>query len=388
MHHIAVDWPDAHVSGYEPSTNGPLPDDFSGAGSDVVVISESIAPMNALRRVRHFCRRQSFPAVLFIGDETNAELREKVLELGAAAAVFKDDINHEIIVDAVNTAIRFKQDLASTQSLFMSDEAGNLAMRGYRLIEKLSGGEFSSVYLVEGLKDNRLQVLKVVRQVPDATEKADEVFHRFLQEFELINSLSHPNIVSINDFGVGDDHAFIAMEYFPAGDLRARIREGFTTDAAIQATIEIGGALSVIHGLGILHRDLKPGNIMCRQDGSLALIDFGLAKQLALAAEITGTGEIFGTPYYMSPEQGHGKTADVRSDIYSLGVIFYEMLTGEKPFVADTAMGIIYKHSNAERPQLPAGQQHFQSVLDRMLAIDRSDRFASADLALSALSEL
>ena len=108
-----------------------------------------------------------------------------------------------------------------------------------------------------------------------------------------------------------------------------------------------------MHAAGVLHRDLKPGNVMLREDGSIALIDFGLSKDAALALDITETGTIFGTPHYMSPEQGHAEPLDERSDLYSLGVILFEMLAGEKPFRAENPMAIVYKHRKEPVPQLP-----------------------------------
>ena len=148
---------------------------------------------------------------------------------------------------------------------------------------------------------------------------------------------------------------------------------------AADYTRQIAGALAAIHDAGILHRDLKPANIMFRDDGSLALIDFGLAKQMRLHAAITGTGQIFGTPYYMSPEQGHAEPTDERSDLYSLGCILYEMLTGERPFTASSPMGVIYRHAHAPRPRLSRALTHFQPLLDRLLAVDRFERYQSAE---------
>src|SRR5690606_9894436 len=126
--------------------------------------------------------------------------------------------------------------------------------------------------------------------------------------------------------------------------------------SALSLLAQMASALAVVHEVGVLHRDLKPGNVMMRRDGSLALIDFGLAKQVAVAPDITAAGEIFGTPYYMSPEQGHGRELDERSDLYSLGVIFYEMLTGKKPFLG----AVIYRHANAPRPRLEGDLQRYQ----------------------------
>jgi serine/threonine-protein kinase PpkA len=151
---------------------------------------------------------------------------------------------------------------------------------------------------------------------------------------------------------------------------------------------QIASALHAIHSVGILHRDMKPANIMLRADGSLCLIDFGLAKANAADTELTGTREIFGTPYYMSPEQGHAEEIDARSDIYSLGVMFYEMLIGRKPFSGSTAMEVIYKHKRAELPDIPPQFAAYEDIMRRMLAKSPADRFQSAAELLQAMAAL
>jgi serine/threonine protein kinase len=169
------------------------------------------------------------------------------------------------------------------------------------------------------------------------------------------------------------------MEYLAGGDLKQKIRQGISEQDAVVYIQQIASALAKVHTVGVLHRDLKPGNIMLRKDGSIALIDFGLAKRMRLKLEMTDHGEIFGTPYYMSPEQGHANAVDARSDIYSLGVIFYEMLTGQKPYLADNAMGIIYKHSNSPIPLLPTRLAQYQAVMNLLLAKKPDDRLQTAD---------
>ncbi len=226
--------------------------------------------------------------------------------------------------------------------------------------------EMSAVYLARQRASGRTVVLKVLRQVPD--RGGEEAFDRFLQEYELIAKIDHPNIVHIYDLGVADDHAFIAMEYCSRGSLKQRIARGLPPEQAFSLMRQIAGALGELHRSGIMHRDLKPTNVMFRDDDSLVLIDFGLAKQAQLRAEITGTGEIFGTPYYMSPEQGHGGEVDERGDIYALGVIFFEMLTGAKPYEGDTAMSVIIQHRQAPVPQLQDALACYQPCIDRMMA--------------------
>jgi serine/threonine protein kinase len=135
----------------------------------------------------------------------------------------------------------------------------------------------------------------------------------------------------------------------------------------------------------VLHRDLKPGNVMLRDDGSIALIDFGLSKDAALERDDTDRGMIFGTPHYMSPEQGHGEPIDARSDLYSLGVMLFEMLAREKPYKAENPMALIYKHRKEPVPRLPVAVDLMQPIIDRLLAKVPDDRYASAGEAATAL---
>ena len=146
-----------------------------------------------------------------------------------------------------------------------------------------------------------------------------------------IGALSHPAVVDIYDYGVHDGREFIAMEYFPCGDLRARLQNPISEAQSVDYLKRIAGALTMVHQAGILHRDLKPPNIMLRENGQVVLIDFGLAKNLVNRTRSTADGVLRGSPYYMSPEQAQGLELDERSDLYSLGVIFYEMLVGTKP---------------------------------------------------------
>jgi len=156
----------------------------------------------------------------------------------------------------------------------------------------------------------------------------------------------------------------------------------------VEFLAQLAGALDAIHAVGALHRDLKPANVMLRADGTLCLIDFGLAKANEMEVDLTGEREIFGTPYYMSPEQGHAELIDARSDLYSLGVVFYEMLIGRKPYTGANAMEVIYKHKRAELPPIEARFARYEPMLRRLLAKEPVDRFQSARELLDAVAEL
>jgi serine/threonine protein kinase len=264
---------------------------------------------------------------------------------------------------------------------------GSVIIRGHRFIRQVGSGGMCRIYLAESERAGALVVLKVFNQVPDVTERIVG-FDRFLQEYDIVAALEHRNIVRIHDLGVADDHAYIAMEHFPAGDLRQRMEAPMTPAVALHFLEQIASALDAIHAVGVLHRDLKPANVMLRADGSPCLIDFGLAKTDKIDAGFTGTREIFGTPYYMSPEQGHAEEIDARSDLYSLGVVFYEMLTGKKPYTGASAMEVIYKHRRTLLPALAPELACYDGLLRRLLAKSPDERFQSARELLDAIAGL
>jgi serine/threonine protein kinase len=238
--------------------------------------------------------------------------------------------------------------------------------------------------VAESEKAGDLVVLKVTPSTRNESG-VDQSFDRFLQEYEISERLRHPNVVRLFELGVEDDHAYLVMEYFPRGDLRQRLRSGLATSEALAYAAQLARVLVAVHGAGILHRDLKPGNIMLRTNDQLALIDFGLAKQLAMDLDLTDRGLIYGTPHYMSPEQGHGQPMDHRSDIYSLGVVLYEMLTGQKPYTANNPMAVLYMHRRHPLPELPAPLRELQPLLEQLMAKLPADRFQDAAAAAAAI---
>jgi predicted Ser/Thr protein kinase len=384
MHHVTSHWPDAIISAYDPIVAGRLPIEFSGAGNDIVLLGSEQGDDDPYDTLSRFVHVAGFPPVVFFGSANNEP--DKAEESGARALFYRNNLPHNELVASLDKILRSEGKTEATAFLFGGDAGSDEypLIKGYRILKKLALSEHSAVYLARKDSTAVSIVLKVLRQSQDSANVIN-AFDRFLEEYSLIAELNHPNIVNIYDLGVGDNHAHIAMEFVAGGDLKKRIKKGITAKHAVRYIRQIASALSRIHSVGILHRDLKPGNIMFRQDGSLALIDFGLAKRMRLNQEITGSGQIFGTPYYMSPEQGQGNKVDVRGDIYSLGIIFYEMLTGEKPYHAGDAMGIIYQHIEAPVPVLPHRFEEYQALLNLLLAKNPDDRLSSAEEVLEWL---
>jgi eukaryotic-like serine/threonine-protein kinase len=388
--HISIVWPEADCRMHAPLQSGRLHSAFAAVGYDAVLLDDRIERGRGEEWLDNFMHRAGFPPVIYFAPGDDPALAARAVERGAIDSLVRERIDHRRLANVLRDAVmRRRQQLALLRTGSQAEQLsrfGPVTILGHRFVRELAIGGTSMVYLAESERAGDMVVLKVLRDSPEAGDEHVQ-FARFLQEYELISAIRHPNVVRIYDLGIADDHAYIAMEYFSRGDLRAQISKGIDAQQALGNLAQMAGALQVVHAVGVLHRDLKPGNIMLRTDGSLAIIDFGLAKQDAVDVDMTGTGEIFGTPYYMSPEQGHGQDLDVRSDLYSLGIIFYEMLTRKKPFLAATPMAVIYMHGNAPIPVLEDDLRRYQPLLNQLLAKDPAERFASAEQLLDALAQ-
>ncbi len=389
-HHVATGFDSPSIAEYDPVARGKLPADFSGSAYDAVLLGDAPDQADGLAWLRDLCRRNGFPPVIYLMSTPTAESEEAAIAVGAHACLSKTRIDHVRLIAALRAAqSRRGQVLPPSPRVDDSPRAtrfGDATIRGYRLVNQIAENPVSSVYLAQSERTGEQVVLKVLRQPPDNGSGA-KTFDRFLREYQIAADIKHPNVARVHDFGVSDDHAFIAMEYFPLGDLRTRIKGIIQPLQAVIFLRQMAEALVVLHGAGVLHRDLKPGNVMLRDESSVALIDYGLSKQLELDAAITGSGEIFGTPYYMSPEQGHGRDTDERSDIYSLGIIFYEMLMRRKPYVAGTPMQVIYKHAHSPLPELPAELKHLEGILYNCIAKEPGRRYATAEQLVDVARE-
>jgi serine/threonine protein kinase len=260
-------------------------------------------------------------------------------------------------------------------------------IRGYRFIQGIAISPHAEVHLAYSEELGHNVAVKLVRMNRTAAEGTGEL-ERFERERELLTRIRHRGVIDIYDWGSTADFRYIVTEYFPAGSLELRMRNLLTVRDTVDIFVQIASTLRAVHGAGLCHRDLKPANVMLRADGSIVLIDFGLAKPVEDSGLLTTAGEIRGSPYYVSPEQASGLHVDQRSDLYSLGIILYEMLTGERPYKGTTVIAILTAHQEEPIPRLPATVAQFQPLIDALLAKDPAKRVPTADAALSMLARL
>src|SRR5262245_19020871 len=295
---------------------------------------------------------------------------EAVLDEGARASA-------EAAKEALDTTLH-----SIEKQLLEAAPHAEPVIKGYRVLAKIGEGGMSSVYLAEEQSRARRVVLKVLK---GKRNDDDSLWKRFFQECAIVSAIDHENVVRIYDQGFGEELAYIAMEYLGGGTLRELIARGLSPRQALSLLSQAASGLAEIHRCGIVHRDIKPANLMLREAGVLVLTDFGVAKRLDGSAGQTLHGEILGTPYYLSPEPAQGGAVTPRADLYSLGVIFYEMLTGRRPFAGATILEVLSQHVSAPVPRLPAALADYQPLVDGMLAKRVEDRFESGEAVLAEI---
>lgn len=260
-----------------------------------------------------------------------------------------------------------------------------LQIPGYRVIRKINQGGMSTVYLAIQISVGRVVALKVMSPQYNNDPAFSE---RFQREANIVGQLSHPNIVSIYDIGRHEDLNYIAMDYLPNGTVHDKMADGISGEEALRIIKQMASALDHSHEKGYIHRDIKPENILFRADNSAVLSDFGVARGMAINSRMTQVGTVVGTPHYMSPEQTKGKQVDGRSDLYSLGIVLFEMLTGSVPYQGDEAVTIALKHISAPIPKLPMQYLAYQKIIDKLLAKDPEQRYQRGKDLVSAIEEL
>jgi DNA-binding response OmpR family regulator len=416
--HLGVLYSDAHIRVMSPDQFETARETLTYDECDLVLLTAAFGEhpedprAEGVGLLRSFRARTNFPAILVLAEEGNELTAVRALQLGAVDYLPKRLLTPERLGTSVRLALRrIERRVARRQAKIAQsgevaalqipaqqetpaeagqsegapDEATDAVpadlVPGYRIVSLIGESEKARVFLAMSDALGREIALKV------SSIETDEVGGRHLlaREYEAISGIRHPAVVELHAYGVHAGREFLAMEYFARGDLKARMQIGITEREAVRYVDHIAQALRIVHHAGILHRDLKPPNVMLRDNDDVALIDFGLARNLEGGLNSTRTGVLRGSPYYMSPEQALGEELDARTDLYSLGIIFYEMLTGRKPFAGTSAIEVLQQHVNAPLPKLPERHAQHQPLIDRMLAKARDQRFASAEEVIDAM---
>jgi eukaryotic-like serine/threonine-protein kinase len=391
-HHVTSHWPNAQVTTIPAGQAASSSRLIAERGPDAMILQVDFADEAAAGTVIHdmtqMLRAQPALYCIVLAENGSEMSAVRALKNGAKDYLPLARITRDQLLAAITEACSKRR--AATQAvkaLSRSDaESSGIEVPGYAILKEIATSNFSQVFLARSERLRRNVVLKVMNRGESPRELDDA--ERFQREYEIISSITHRAIAEIHDFGSRPRHLYLAMEYFPCGDLRDRLRNPLSVDESLYYLRAIAEALRVIHVFGILHRDLKPANVMLREDNSPVLIDFGLARRSMDDAGMTGVGQVLGSPYYISPEQAQGQRVDARTDLYSLGVMFYEMLTGQRPYGGRSAVAIMAQHTGSPVPVLPETTAVQQPLLDRLMAKQQSARYASADELLADLGPL
>jgi len=400
-HHVGIFWPEASLQLADLEEFKRKRVALTRRDCDLVLLGVSVGEspedprsigLEWLRRLRD---QPGFPAIIVIANDGNELTAVRALRLGAADYLPKRLLTperlHTILKVCSRTLERRRRPrdppsaaAPASENLLGKPIPNRGLIPGYSILQTLGESDKAVVYLATSGELRRNVALKVSTQLRDGTDDAGQQL--FAREYAAVNAINHPAIVDLYDHGVYEGREYLAMEYFPCGDLKARLQHPISETETLDFIRRVASALCVVHDAGLVHRDLKPPNVMLRETGEVVLIDFGLARSIHGGRGSTRTGMLRGSPYYMSPEQAQGQPLDGRTDLYSLGIMLYEMLTGRKPFTGSTAIEVLQQHVSGALPTLPADLAHHQPLLHRLLAKSVDDRFQSARAALDALA--
>jgi serine/threonine-protein kinase PpkA len=325
--------------------------------------------------------------VIFLTGAGNEIIAVRAMKAGADDYQRKQELTRERLVTSIRELTHKTVERTLRPEVAARMESQSLGSRinipGIKVLRIIGEGGMSRVYLASRDGDDEPLVVKILNSDVMGDPKAIE---RFLSEYALIERIQSRHVARILGHGESGGYAYLVMEFFDGGDLDTRLGgKSLPPEEALRIFRELMFALGDIHEQGVLHRDLKPQNLMFRGDGSLAILDFGIGKHID-SIDRTKHGEILGTPRYMSPEQVRSMTLDMRTDIYSAGVLLYQMLCGRHLFEGETAIEVALHHLNTPPPLLPQELERYQQLMDKLVEKDRDARFRNADEVIGFLS--
>jgi DNA-binding NarL/FixJ family response regulator/tRNA A-37 threonylcarbamoyl transferase component Bud32 len=386
-HQIKEQWRDATVDKLNPLEEEMPGPAFPFASYDVLILDYMLGRGDGLQWLQQFKRRSDCPPVLFLTGAGNEIIAVRAMKAGADDYQRKQELTRERLISAIRAlgSDEREKTLHPEVAARIAAESLGASMRipGIKVLRMIGEGGMSRVYLASRESDDEPLVVKILRAEIIEDKKA---LARFMEEYSMVERIQSRHVARIYNHGTSGDNAYLVMEFFEGGDLNKRLAgRALKSDDALKLFRELMFALGDIHEKSILHRDLKPQNLMFRTDGSLAICDFGIAKHID-SVDRTAHGEIVGTPRYMSPEQVQGRVLDLRTDIYSAGVLLFQMLTGGHMFEGETAIEVAMHHINTDPPALPEHLAKYQRLMDKLVEKDRDARFRNADEVIGFLS--
>ncbi|MEO8064292.1 MAG: serine/threonine-protein kinase [Pseudomonadota bacterium] len=397
-----LNWPTAKLEVHDLAAYGKPPVDFRWDRYAHILIDDEYLRKEGLLWISELRSKPNFPKIVRVPSETVRHKPPEQIEVNAPPMPARREPPAHTTSPAADIK-PIRQDFKSTSRPAVPDdpnaaarvEAKRLAdaravlesanIQGFTPVKPLGSGATANVCLCERISDKQQVVLKVLKSEGSGDS---DLLSRFVQEYFATSSIDSPYVAKVFEHGFTESHAYIVMEYFPAGDLRARIaRERPGVEESLIIVGSILSALVSVHAAGIIHRDLKPANVMFRDDGTIALVDFGSARRDADPVAKTLAGVVIGTPYYLSPEQALGGTADERSDLYSVGVMLYELFTGQRMYAAASLVGLFEMHKTAPIPNLPENLARHQRFFEKLVSKQPDERFRNAAEAFQALME-
>ncbi len=361
-----------------------------GGVADVIVLGGIGTEAEALSGLQRLRARDDCPPIILLISHELAPLSQRLREAGASAILLKDALSRNALIATINSLTTGGSESAAAlparqygQFSFITDgERTALAIDGYKSLTTLSANPLAQVLFAESIETKTRVVIKVWLSTPHHNGGDAQ---NFCERFGYFSSLNGRSVVRYLDAGIAGSWPYVVLEHLSSGDLRRRMAAGLSIDAAVQILRKIAASLVDVHAGGFAHMDLKPENIFFRADDSVALIDFNISTRIGQVNRDPVTGDVMGSPFYMSPEQGRALPIDGRSDLYSAGVVFFEMLTGGRPFEGENSAQVIFKHLHEEVPLLPKRMRHLQPIVDRLLNKNPEERFTGAVELMAAL---
>ena len=396
---LLAEWPDATIEAVDPFAETLRGVGLTfGVNSDVILlggIGTYAEACSALQRL--LARDRCPPVILMVAKELEPQVA-KLIEAGAASVLFKDAFSRRSLIRTICRLLKngayaninaphipdapplYADTKSFGQFSFIaSGQLHSLAIEHFRFVATLATSNLAQVFNAEQVEDRKRVVVKIALTTPHHSADA----RMFCERYRFLSELNGRHVVRYVDVGIADSWPYVVLEHLAGGDLRRCMAAGITPRAAVRILGNLADALTSFHSGNFAHMDLKPENIFFRGD-EVVLIDFNISTRFGHVAKNRVTGDVLGSPFYMSPEQGQGLAIDARSDLYSAGVIFYEMLVGSQPYVGESAAQVIYKHIHEEIPLLPRHIRDYQPIIDALMAKNRDERIATA-AELSAL---